>query len=358
MRNELAALLCGAAALGVAAPAASQDLTPVSVGQVTTMSLSLAPLVAGQELGFFEEEGLDVEILEFQGTGVLIPQMVSKRVLIGYPNPDALIVSREPGKDWLPLKFFYNNTRISGWEFVVLKDSEIQSIADLKGKRLGVGALTWGNIPITTALLEENDITVGEDIQLVPVGVGGPAFLALQNRNVDALNLFDSQHATLEAQGVDIRRLDMGEKYTSLFSNGFIAHEDTIEEQPEVLAGFGRAFAKATIVCDENPEYCVEAFWERYPNQRPSEGTEEEQLAAGVTIMTARTKKFLTFNEGEEPQLGRFPAEGWENFVDVLHAGGQLSTTDIDVSTLYTNQFVDEFNSFDEEAIRAMARDL
>ena len=62
------------------------------------MTLSQAPMVAAKQLGYFKEEGLDVELMGFKGTGTLIPQMLAKRVDIGYPNPDTLIISRAPGR--------------------------------------------------------------------------------------------------------------------------------------------------------------------------------------------------------------------------------------------------------------------
>ncbi len=37
---------------------------------------------------------------------------------------DVLMISRQPGKDPLPIKYFYNATRESAWEFVVLADSQ------------------------------------------------------------------------------------------------------------------------------------------------------------------------------------------------------------------------------------------
>ncbi len=358
MKAAMTFLATSVAVMAATVSAGAEDLRKVSVGQVTNMTLSLAPLVAAQELGYFREEGMDVEVLEFKGTGTLVPQMVAKRVLIGYPNPDALIVSREPGKDYLPLKFFYNVTRESGWEFVVLEDSKIQTIKDLKGTNLGVGALTWGNIPITTALLAEHGIKVGSDIRMVPVGVGGPAFLALKNGSVDVLNLFDAQHATLEAQGVKIRRLDMGEKYQGLFSNGFIAHDDTIRDEPELLGKFGRAFSKGVVVCEVNPAYCVKTFWKHYPAQKPTAGTEEEKLQAGLTIMKSRTDKFSKFLPDEKHDYGAYSAQGWKNFITVLKDGGLIKDDNIDVNTLYTNSLVPQFNSFDVETVKKSAEAL
>lgn len=235
----------------------------------------------------------------FKGTGTLIPQMLAKRVDIGYPNPDTLIISRAPGKDKLPLKFFYNATRASGWEFAVLADSPLKSLKDLDGRKVGVGAMTFGNVPITKAEFKE----LGIDASMVPVGIGSAAFLALQNKQIDALNLFDSQHATLETQGTAIRRLPQLPRYEALFSNGMVAHEDMIRDKPEVLAGFGRAMAKATVFCETNREACVRLFWKEYPNTKPA-GDDAKVLADSVKVFSARFNKMLVFPEGKPRQWG------------------------------------------------------
>ncbi|MEN3261945.1 ABC transporter substrate-binding protein [Sodalis endosymbiont of Spalangia cameroni] len=75
---------------------AQAELTKVRYANVTDITLSQAPVIVAQELGYFKDEGLDVEVMGFKGTGTLIPQMLAKRVDIGYPNPDTII--REPRK--------------------------------------------------------------------------------------------------------------------------------------------------------------------------------------------------------------------------------------------------------------------
>ncbi len=350
-RVMLVALTVAVTAATVA-PAMAQ--TKVVYGTVTSVTLSQAAVVAAKQLGFFKEEGLDVDVVEFNGTGTLLPQITSKRVHVGYPNPDVLIVSRQPGKDPLPLKFFYNATRESGWEFVVLADSPVKTLADLRGKKIGIGALTFGNVPITKAMFKEMGMEVGRDLELVPVGVGAPAFLAFREKKVDALNLFDSQHATLEGQGTAIRRLAMPQKYRDLFSNGLVAHEDTIKNDPQMLIRFGRAFAKATVFCEANRAACVKTFWQVYPAQKPA-GDEAAAVKQGIAIMNARFDKFLHFPT-KERRWGEFPAEGWKNFAEALAVGGQITTKDVPVETCYTNALVPEINKFDTAAVVQRAK--
>ncbi len=330
----------------------AQPQQKVVFGTVTAVTPSLGVIVVAKALGFFKDEGLDVEIVEFNGTGTLLPQMTAKRVQVGYPNPDVLMISRQPGKDPLPLKFFYNATRESGWEFVVLSDSPIKTLNDLRGKKLGVGSLTFGNIPITRAMFKE----LGIEVELTPVGVGAPAFLALRERKIDALNLFDSQHATIETQGTAIRRLAMPKKYKDLFSNGLIAHEDTLRDNPKMLIGFGRAVAKASVYCETNREACIRAYWTLYPNQKPTGVDEAKAVADGVRIMGARFDKYLDFDGAKERRWGEFPLQAWKDFANTLYEGGQLTTRDIPVETCFTNALVPEMMKFDASAIVTRAR--
>jgi NitT/TauT family transport system substrate-binding protein len=349
--NPIARSLIAAGALALATGAAHAQ-TKVVYGNVTSVTLSQTVIVAAKALGFYKEEGLDVEIVEFNGTGTLLPQMTAKRVTIGYPNPDVLLISRQPGKDPLPIKYFYNATRESAWEFIVPADSAIRDLKDLKGKKIGIGALTFGNVPITKAMFKE----LGFDAELVPVGVGAPAFLAFREKKVDALNLFDTQHATLEVQGTPFRRLAMPKKYKDLFSNGFVAHEDTIRDDPKTLAAFGRAIAKTSVFCEANRAACVRAFWTLYPAQKPTSGDEATNMRNAIKIMDARFDKYLDFDNPKSRRWGEFPAQAWKDFAATLYEGGQLSTKDIPVETCYTNALVPEMNRFDTAAIVARAK--
>lgn len=348
----------GVALLAATALAAgqAQAQTKLTFGTVTSVTLSLGIIVAAKGLGFFKEEGLEVEIVEFNGTATLIPQMTTKRVHVGYPNPDVLMISRQPGKDPLPIRYFYNATRESAWEFVVLADSPLKDLRELKGKKIGVGALTFGNIPITKAMFKEMGMEVGRDLELVPVGVGAPAFLAFREKKIDALNSFDSQHATLEVQGTAIRRLPMAKKYKDLFSNGFVAHEDMIRDDPKTLAAFGRAIAKTSVFCEANRAACVKAFWALYPNQKPTGGDETTNIRNAAKIMDARFNKYLDFEDQKNRRWGEFPPQAWRDFAVALYEGGQLSTKDIPVETCYTNELVPEMNRFDAAAIVARAK--
>lgn len=351
--GRMAALVLGLALTQAASSDQAVAEMKIKVGFATPIQVSYAPHMFAKGLGFFAEEGLDVEFAAFQGAGVLIPQVVNGNLEFGYPNPDILILSHQPGKDPLPIKFFFNGSPRSIWELAVLADSPIKTIEDLRGKKIGVGAMTFGNIPITRSLLMDHKMKPGEDVEFVPVGVGAPAFLALTSKRIDALNLFDTQHLTLENTGTKLRRLAIPKKYTSLFSNGYVARNELIEKNPKLIEAYGRAIARGLVACNANLDGCIENYWRLYPAQRPT-SDEATHLSNWKRVIGFRMNQI--FSEWKDKSLGGYTDAAWQNFIDVLHAAGQLSVSNIAPKELYDGSHLEAINRFDREKTIAKAK--
>lgn len=330
----------------------------IVVGQATATSLTFGPVFAAIELGFFKQENLELEFKNFAGASVLIPQIANKSVTIGFPGPDPLILSRQPGRDAIPVQFFYNAARQSIWQFLVLHDSPIKTLKDMKGKKIGVGALANANVPITRAMMAELGMSMTKDYSFLAIGVGAPAFRATINKDVDVYNTFDTNIASFENTGTKLRRIPQDQKYLDLFSNGFAAHIDTIKDKPQIVIGFGRAFTKGIIVCEVNPDFCVRNFYKHNPTLRPQSASDEEALKQGRHVLAARMSSYLAFPKGGKRTFGVYSEKSWKDFVMSLHKGGELSTDKIDVTTLYTNKFANDYIKFDEAALRKQAATL
>jgi len=89
----------------------------------------------------------------------------------------------------------------------VLQDSPVKALKDLHGKKLGVGALSWGNLPMSRLMLGSAGVTWMKDVQVLPVGVGPAAWQRLKSGSVDALNLPATQNEMMAQAGTPIRRL-------------------------------------------------------------------------------------------------------------------------------------------------------
>lgn len=357
-RSKRAAFAAAAAmiVLYLSAGARAADKVTFGIPNPSGIGDSTAHFAFAIELGYFRQENLDLEMINFNGSAVLLPQVATKAIDIGWGGPDILITGKQPGRDPLPLRFFYNWLRGSVWEFVVLESSPVKTLAELKGRKIGVNFLSGGQIPQTKATLKDAGLQAGNDVDLVPTGYGAPAFLALTTGKVDALALFEGQHITLENRGTKLRRLKVPERYTRLFSDGFYAHEDTIRNRGSLLARFGRAVTKGIVACEANTEGCVRALWKLYPSKKPVEGSEEKKMADAVRILQARMTRILAFDAGAVHTFGEFPEKPWRDYLQIFKEVGQISSDNVPLEQLYTNQFVPEFNKFSVEEVRRQAR--
>jgi len=239
---------------------------------------------------------------------------------------------------------------------LVPQDSDIASVEDLKGKKLGVGALTWGNLPMSRLMLRDAGITWMKDIEVLPVGVGPASWARLKNGSVDALNLPSTQHEMMAQAGTAIRRLPIPEQFQNVFSNGLAASDKLIQDNPKLIEGMGRAIAKSQVACMANFEACVRAYWQIDPSSKPAADKQDEWVRTFVAV-NKRTAEIGQLSQ-RDGRHGAYTADDWKNFVAKMKEGEQIANDNFDISSLYTDRFVKAFNDFDLEAVRAAARNV
>lgn len=316
-----------------------------------------APYAAAQELGLFKEAGLAVTTIVFQGAGALLPQVAGKRVTFGYPTSEPVIASYFSGKDPLPLRYFYNGVPTNTMEFAVLADAPIHGIADLKDRKIGVGALTWGTIPGGRAALRAGGLEPGRNVEYVAVGALAAGFQALRNRQVDALNFNSSWNDLLEFTGTKIRRIAYPEVFREAAGNGFIAHVDTFREQPDLIRRFGRAYVQAQLVCEANPAYCVRAFWRQNPASKPA-GDEAKALAEASELLSRRLRRTLYTADAKARVPGYYDLAAIRKSIEAMAQYGEFPSADVPVERIFSNEFVPSFTEFDRAALIRRARAL
>lgn len=345
----------GALALGLTVLTTAQATQTVRIGYPPAWSAVEASIPFGDTLGFFREEGISLEYVSVQGTAVLIPQVANGSVEFGIMTPDLAVIAAAQNEPF-PVTYVYNFYPRNIFEFTVLADSPIQSLSDLSGKTLGVGALTWGNLPMSRLMLADAGVTWMEDVRVVPVGVGPAAWERLRGGSVDALNLPATQNVMMEQAGTPIRRLPIPEDFSAMFSNGLATSNALIESQPELVAAMGRAVSRSLEACMANTDACVRAYWQIDPSSRPAAADEANWVN---TYRAVNEGSFAIGNvQARTGQHGLYTAADWENLVTKMLEGGQIDNMDFDIGTLFTDRFVETFNDFDVDAVRALAESV
>lgn len=113
------------------------DLTKVRLAEVTH-SVFYAPLYAAIENGYFEEEGIDIELILTSGADKVSAAVLSNTVEVGFAGPESAIYVYENGeKDYLIT--FAGLTKRDG-QFIVSREKiDNFKIEDLYGKEILVG---------------------------------------------------------------------------------------------------------------------------------------------------------------------------------------------------------------------------
>lgn len=356
MKAFAARLLAAALTVGCSL-ATAQD--KVVYGTASRPGIANASMFLTDSMGFFRDENISISTVQFEGTAVLLPQIANKSITIGYPIPDFLIISNDVGRDPLPLRFFYNVTRVYNWEIVVPADSAIKELKDLKGKIIGVNNLSTGSVPVTRSMLKEVGLQVGRDVEIVATPQGAAAINALKTGRVQALNLFDVFHSEIEAyHGIPLRRVPIPKRYLQMSGNSFAAHVDLFRDNPDLLKRFGRAYSKGMTACYLNMEGCIRNLWRVHPSTKPTSGDEASNMAAAVRILRVNLDRKMPEGWPKNRDFGLFPHVGWETNLEVLVGEGTVKNKSLDLKRLYTNEFVPDFQKFNVDEVAARAKTI
>lgn len=245
----------GGTATGSAAPSgtAGGDLKKISVGVIPIVDT--AAIWLGKEQGFFEEEGIDLDLQVTTGGAAAVPGVVSGSFQFAFGNLISVMVAKDQGLD---LQFVTNGTTVSADKekdigaVVVRGDSPIKSPADLAGKTVSVNNLS--NIGDTTIRhVVEKDGGDPQDIKFAEVAFpDAPA--ALANKQVDAAWILEPFLTQALADGGRVVSWNFKDTHPELDIAGYFTKKETMEKDPELVEKFRNAMNKSLEFADKNPD--------------------------------------------------------------------------------------------------------
>jgi NitT/TauT family transport system substrate-binding protein len=307
------------------------------------------PMILAEELGYFEEEGISASWEPTDGSAFAVQQVAAGNADVAVVNTEPAILGFAESENFKVVYNLANETTGHLNDTWALASSGLESHLDLEGQKIGVKDPADGAVPGLRAALEIDGLSEGEDYELVPLGespaaqasalVGGDV-AAFRGSRLSLVAL----RAAIESEGEELVCLscDAETEFSSLV---VIASNSFIEEHPDVLAGLGRALAKATVFGEANPERAVELMMEADPETNTDADLTSDQLLDTVEEML--------LGEAPSDQYGFSSPDGLANTMELLLVPGLDSglSEAVDVDNLVTNDFVEKYNDFDRQEI-------
>ncbi len=256
----------------VADTAACESLTPVTLQLQWVTQSQFAGYYAGLDQGFYEEECLELTILE--GAVEIVPQQVvaAGDAEFGIAWVPKMLASREQGADLTNIAQVFQR---SGTLQVAWADSGIESVEDWEGKRVG----TWGfgNEWEVFAALRQAGIEPDDPDQVTIVQQPFDMSLLL-NRDIDLAQAetYNEYAQLLEAtnpetgelyQPEDFIVFDYNEIGTAMLQDHIFVRQSWLAEEgnEDIAKRFLRASFKGWIFCRDNFDECVNIVLENGP---------------------------------------------------------------------------------------------
>ncbi len=209
-------------------------------------------------------------------------------------------------------------------------------------------------MPFVKALAASVGIDPEKDMKLLAVGVGAPGRLALQQKQVEALALWDTLQAAIENSGFALRRLDLPMVHEMLgrpWPRATTSSPRTPRWPPAWPAGSPRP----PLFGLTNPEAAVRIHWKVYPQTRPQGVEEAKALKDAINVFNSRFELQRVDNRADK----RFGAASLRAMgkLKSIYKDQKLVEGTVPAADFYSGALVDQINRFDKDAIVKQARE-
>jgi NitT/TauT family transport system substrate-binding protein len=278
-----------------------------------------AGLYAAEQLGYFEEEGLQVAFVEGGPDVDFIEPVVEGQAQFGVAQPPDMILARSTGKPVRSIAVIYRRSPIV---FISHADSGITRPDDFVGKKI------------------RSAITLDQTLRAVTAQAGIKPDQYEIVRLPGDVSLFATGEIPIWAGFINVFVVDVqraGYKINIIYPDDYGVHfygdvlittDQLITEQPDLVLRFTRAALRGWTYAVENPN-AVGEFIQKY-NPEADVALENARMIASLPLV----------NTGDD-FIGWIKPEVLENMKNTLRDQGVL-TTELDITQVYTLQFLQQ----------------
>jgi NitT/TauT family transport system substrate-binding protein len=222
---------------------------------------SLAMIDVMKKGGLFRKHGLEVELVFIPGSGVLTAAMVSGQVPLTFLAGAATVTSAIGGADTVLLSCAINTLF---WRLFSVP--EIKTVADLKGKRIGVTRLGTLEDGILRYVLKERGLNPEREVSFIAVGPAPQRVAALSKGIIEAASFIPPQDIAAEKLGMN-ELIDMAKLGLYNPASCFASTKSYIRSNRDTVLRVMKAFVEGVKFYQDNKDLSLKVIAEFTQNK-------------------------------------------------------------------------------------------
>jgi NitT/TauT family transport system substrate-binding protein len=246
--------------------------------------------------GFYRDEGLDVEVILIRGA-------VGMQALLGgsvdYTSASGSTIAA--AVRGMPVKLVFIASAKP--QFDLIAQPEIRSVADLKGKHVGISSRGGAVDLLTQLIVQKNGLVPNKDVISLVVGGQEDTVLALRAGRISAALLTPPRPLILQREGFN--RIGYSGDYMPTYPSGGIGvTDDKIKSSPNDVLAFVKGSVRSLQFVRQNRAEAMkilsdyfsikdkavsEAFFELYLSRLPANGSADEAWMKGAIDFTQKS---------------------------------------------------------------------
>jgi NitT/TauT family transport system substrate-binding protein len=333
---------CAMLLLAQGPAAAADDVLSVYLGAHTPPLMNALNLIAAGA-GFYKDEHLNVTTYRVptanaaaltcaHGPGNICPMGIEEAIA-GYPRGDFL-------------KMFLTRASKFGYVIAVLDSSPVKTLAEVKGKIIGVHSLS-GDVSNFGGALASVGLKPG-DYTLVPIGMEDAAINQLTSGKVQVVALPLYELIPYLVGGLKLR-IFHNPTLEDAANAGYLASPATLTAKHNDVARFSRAIVKAALLVRTQPEVAARDLLKA--NGAPFTEADVQRKMAEFAVW----QNFLPAADPASHRIGTPSVAGMGTYLKILKGAGILKF-DVPVSAVVTDEFSAAANDFDHKTIENMTK--
>jgi NitT/TauT family transport system substrate-binding protein len=303
---------------------ADEELTTVRLSEVTR-SVFYAPQYAAIELGFFEDEGILIDLVTSDGADRVMTALLTGAADVGFSGPEATIyVFNEGRTDYAVV--FAQVTKRDGSFLIGREPMPNFEWTDLRGAHVLPGRR--GGMPYMALeyVVKQHGLEPGVDVEFDNSVAFAAMVGAFLGGDADFVTAFEPTASTIELEGRGFVVASVGEASGEIPYTAYYALGSFISENPETVQGFTNAIARGQQWVQQTPpEEIARVIAPFFPD-------------ADMAILTSAIARYLEFDAYSSVPM--MTEDSFNRLQTVMESAGEL-TQRAPYSSLVNNSFAE-----------------